>query len=194
MDIEYLSEHSNLFNYRTNSYAVLNLYISPEEGEEFRELYEIHIKKHNEKMVNNRFPDSGFDLLIPKNVEFLNLHENKFINMNVKGEMFYYEKGNSGVSSAFYMYPRSSLSKTPLMMSNHTGIIDMGYRGDLIGAFRYLYNSPLCTSYEAGCKIKCKYIVTKGSRLVQICHPSLCPIFVKIINDQGLLSSTERNT
>lgn len=193
MENEYLCQHHNLFNYKNNSYAVLNLYCCSEEGDKFRELYESHIKKHNEKMVNDKFPDSGFDLLVPTTVEFTNLYESVFINMKVKGEMFYYENGDSGVSSAFYMYPRSSISKLPLMMSNHCGVIDMGYRGDLTAAFRYLYHSPLCITYEFGSKVKTKFVVTKGSRLVQICHPSLCPIFVNLIYDPTQLSSTERN-
>jgi dUTPase len=126
--------------------------------------------------------------------EFINLFETNFINMRVKAEMFYYDKGGVGVSSAFYMFPRSSISKTPLMMANHTGIIDMGYRGDLLAAFRYLYNSPLCTTYEVATRVKTKYIVEKNTRLVQICHPSLCPIFVKIMENMEDLSSTQRNT
>ena len=40
--------------------------------------------------------------------------------------------------TAFQIHPRSSMSKTPLMLSNHTGIIDCGYRGNIIGAFRCL--------------------------------------------------------
>jgi hypothetical protein len=79
-------------------------------------------------------------------------------------------------------------------MSNHCGVIDMGYRGELTGAFRYLYNSPSCITYEVGSRMKTKFVVVKGSRLVQLCHPSLCPIFVKLINDPAQLSSTERNT
>jgi dUTP pyrophosphatase len=145
-------------------------------------------------MINDNYPNSGFDLLVPDNFEFLKLFETQFLNMNVKGEMFYYEKGNAGVSSAYYMYPRSSISKTPLMMANHTGVIDMGYRGYLIGAFRYLYNSTSCISYESAHKTKYKYRVEKYSRLLQICHPSLCPIFVKIIENHEELSTTERNT
>lgn len=194
MEIEYLSENQNVYKFKNQSYAVLNLYISPDETDEFRELYKKHVEKHNSNMINDKFPNSGFDLLVPINFEFLNLFETRFLNMNVKGEMFFYEKGNAGVSSPFYMFPRSSISKTPLMMANHTGVIDMGYRGYLIGAFRYLYNSPICVNYESAHKTKYKYVVEKYTRLVQVCHPSLCPIFVKIIENPDELSTTERNT
>jgi hypothetical protein len=34
----------------------------------------------------------------------------------------------------FYLYPRSSISKTRMRLANSLGIIDAGYRGDLIAA------------------------------------------------------------
>jgi dUTP pyrophosphatase len=39
---------------------------------------------------------------------------------------------------AGYFYPRSSISKTGLMLCNSTGIIDSGYRGEWLARFRYL--------------------------------------------------------
>ena len=42
----------------------------------------------------------------------------------------------NGQCVAYQLYPRSSMSKYPLMLANHVGIIDSGYRGNLIGAFR----------------------------------------------------------
>ena len=35
---------------------------------------------------------------------------------------------------AFWLLPRSSISKTPLRMANSMGLIDAGYRGELLGA------------------------------------------------------------
>jgi dUTP pyrophosphatase len=35
---------------------------------------------------------------------------------------------------AFWLLPRSSISKTPLRMANSVGLIDAGYRGQLMGA------------------------------------------------------------
>ena len=76
----------------------------------------------------------------------------------------------------FQIYPRSSISKTPLLLANHVGIIDSGYRGNLITAFRCLENS---------------YLAEKNTRLVQICLPSLGPFHVKIVNEDDL-SNTSR--
>jgi dUTP pyrophosphatase len=63
------------------------------------------------------------------------------------------------------------------MLANHTGIIDAGYRGYLIGAFRNLYADP--------------YKVEKHTRLLQVCHPTLCPIHVVLVNEEDL-STTAR--
>jgi dUTP pyrophosphatase len=63
------------------------------------------------------------------------------------------------------------------MLANHTGIIDSGYRGNLIAAFRCLSNN---------------YTLEKNTRIVQICHPSLCPIKVTLLDDETQLSSTSR--
>lgn len=54
----------------------------------------------------------------------------------------------------YWMLPRSSLSKTGLMLANSVGVIDKSYRGELIAA---LWNSTSDV-------VK----VEKGQRLVQI--------------------------
>jgi dUTP pyrophosphatase len=65
------------------------------------------------------------------------------------------------------------------MLANHVGIIDSGYRGNLMGAFRLLGQS--------------EYTVEKHNRLLQICHPSLCPVIVKMV-DENELSCTTRGS
>jgi len=87
------------------------------------------------------------------------------------------------LSTGYYLYPRSSIAKTQLMMANHVGVIDSGYRNNLLSAFRYL---P-----EAG-ESKTPYKIAAGTRLVQICHPCLSPIYVSILNDEKYLTKTAR--
>jgi dUTPase len=88
-------------------------------------------------MKTDYYHNSGFDLFIPQEVIFENEITSKFIDLEIKTEMLYYE--NSQFKNCGYnMHPRSSISKTPLMLANHTGIVDSGYRGSLIGAFRWL--------------------------------------------------------
>jgi len=123
--------------------------------------------------------DSGFDVFVPIQTVFDTQYQSKFIDMNIKTEMVYCEPTKNVLNTCgFVVYPRSSISKTPLMLANHTGIIDSGYRGSLIGAFRSFSDS--------------QYIVEEGTRLLQICHPTLCPIYVVIV-DEADLTSSERD-
>jgi len=163
----------------TTNFAILNIYI---EDEKLMNEYVVRVAFHNLcSFGKNKFADSGFDLLVPNEHTFDISTSSSFIDMNVKAEMLYYDtNSNKLTNSAYYIYPRSSISKTPLMLSNHTGIIDSGYRGSLICAFRMLSTDS-------------KYTVEKYTRLAQICHPSLCPIYVKFITKEEL-SNTERGT
>jgi len=133
------------------------------------ELYKAHIDKHN-KSLSDPFANSGFDLFIPREICF-DSEETVFIDHEISCEMEY-----DGKPAAFFLFPRSSISKTPLLMANHTGIIDCGYRGTLITAVRNLSRQP--------------FIVQENTKLFQICHPSLCRIFVEIVYK---LSITTRN-
>lgn len=153
---------------------VLKLAVSKNNAE-LRNLYETYIQKHNSEIVNNQFPNAGFDLFVPENtIVEINASKTSMISMDVKCEMMIKDTNKS---IAYYMYPRSSISKTPLLLANHVGIIDSGYRGNLIGAFRNL------SDYN--------YVVEKHTRLLQICHPSLSPFLVELV-DETELSSTER--
>lgn len=126
--------------------------------EELKNMYEIAIQTNNKEIDSNMYPNSGFDLFIPDDITVLP-GEVKFISHQVKCEM----KDRSG----FYLYPRSSISKTPLMMANHAGIIDSGYRGNIIAAVRNVSKTP--------------YIIDRGTRLFQICHPTLKPFYIQSV-------------
>ncbi len=65
---------------------------------------------------------------------------------------------NNG-ADAYYLIPRSSISKTPLRMSNSIGLIDKGYRGHIMAKVDNLSDS--------------EYTINAGERLFQICLPSL---------------------
>lgn len=72
-------------------------------------------------------------------------------------------------TGGYYLYPRSSLSKTPLIMGNHVGIIDNGYRGEIMAAVKNLSSEP--------------YIIKTKSKLFQLCIPSLQPFKVEIVDE-----------
>jgi len=146
--------------------AILKLYIDPKYSYLY-DTYKSHIEKHNREIATDPYPNSGFDIFIPDRMEIPAKIDACFINAGIKCEMQYRD-----LPSAFYLYPRSSFSKTPLMMANHVGIIDSGYRGNLISAVRNI-------SEES-------YRIEPNTRLFQICHPTLCPIRVQIMNESEM--------
>jgi dUTP pyrophosphatase len=157
-------------------YAILKLSFCDDVDEEFTRETRFAIEKHNKNIVNSAHPDSGFDLRVPNEETFQSASfVSKYVNLGVKSSMSY-----CGYPCGFLLHPRSSISKTPLMLSNHTGIIDSGYRGPLIAAMRYLHPA-----------LECSYTIDKNTRIMQICHPSLCPIFV-IECSEGELDKTSR--
>jgi dUTP pyrophosphatase len=98
-----------------------------------------------------------------------------------------YELNKDGTTNyskpeSFYMYPRSSISKSNFRLSNNVGIIDSGYRGN-IGAFFDIYGGTNDV-----------YIMEKGTRYVQICNSKLEPFKVVVVNDVILPGNTERGT
>ena len=177
----------NKFEPNTNI-AILKLTLDPEIiTNDMKNLYKFHIDQHNKQIVENRTPNSGFDLLIPTDYLFKNTLINEFIDHGVKCQMLQYDLQQRFVPSAFHLVPRSSFSKTPLIMSNHIGIIDSGYRGNILAAVKYCpppSNVANCVS---------NYPVESKTRLFQLCHPSLCPIYVVLVNNDQL-GSTDRGT
>jgi dUTPase len=170
-----LSNEQKLGRTWKGGYATLKLAFCNDVDDDFTHETRMAIEKHNKSILDSTHPDSGFDLRVP-NMEIFNVpFKSQFVNLGVKSSMSY-----NGSPCGFLMHPRSSISKTPLMLANHTGIIDSGYRGPLIAALRYL---PCCEGSS--------YTIDKNTRIMQICHPSLCPIFV-IECDESELVETDR--
>ena len=113
----------------------LTLYLYVDGGDKtLREKYMDAANKHNDKVDNSPYPDSGFDLYQPKKIRLVPINpvllEIYSCDMKVKAAMY------EGVQPVgYYMYPRSSISKTPLRLANSVGIIDSGYRGNLGAKF-----------------------------------------------------------
>lgn len=143
---------------------------------ELRALYETAVDKHNYSVLNDLNPNAGFDLFFPEEVEFGSI-DTCMVNFRIKCEMRLHNTlENTSRSCGYYLYPRSSISKTKLMLANQTGIIDSGYRGWILGAFRYLGNS--CEKVE------------KDIRLLQICAPKLDPFLIALVEESFLSDST----
>lgn len=75
------------------------------------------------------------------------------------------------------IFPRSSICKYPLMLSNHVGVIDSGYRGEIRFFFRLTSMSP--SKYEVGDRI--------GQMII-------LPFPMIDIEESSELSSSERGT
>ncbi len=136
------------------------------------------IKEYYKKLTENtNNEDSGIDLVCPYDLS-INVFQVGTIDLGIKCAMI---NNETGKLSGYYLYPRSSLSKTPLMLANHVGIIDMGYRGNLMAKVRCLPHDiiPFDNNY-----LKCNsknFKVKFFSRLFQICSPDLSPILVKLV-------------
>ena len=144
---------------------------------ELEDTLKTRVKSHNQKVLNQEFVDAGFDLFSPLPFVFEGKLVNK-VDFEIKCSANIVKKDGNSYPSGFYLYPRSSLSKTPLQLANSVGIIDSGYRGNIIGAF-------LNWSDET-------YIMDSYSRPVQITAPDLCPILVEMVDSVDELGSTER--
>lgn len=139
-----------------------------------KEKYKDRVREHNNMIETNKNPDSGFDLLIPDEIEMSGEFVSKLIDMKIKCEM----RDKTNLSIPYYIHPRSSIYKTPLMLANSAGIIDSGYRGNIKVALR-LFNKS--------------YQIKKYTRLTQICLPSLKPFLIKLVEPEDL-SETIRGT
>ena len=144
---------------------------------ELRNEYMNKIIDHNNKINQNIYSDSGFDILMPSYVELYS-NESVLIDLKIKGVMKKITN-NVEVPSAYYVYPRSSISKTAMRLANNVGIIDSGYRGNLKAAMD-------CWSD--------KYTVAKHARLVQICAPNLGKMRVILVDSVNDLGTTERGS
>ena len=74
------------------------------------------------------------------------------------------------------IYPRSSISKTKQMLRNHVGVIDSGYRGEIILKFGWFSQSatPDSTIYDAGDRI---------AQLMVVPHPKVEFVEVDKLSD-----------
>ena len=75
----------------------------------------------------------------------------------------------------YLLMPRSSISKTPLRLCNAIGLIDAGYRGEIMAAVDNIKQK----SYE----------VEEGQRLFQLVSMDGGPIYFELVD---VLSSSER--
>jgi dUTPase len=168
--------------------------------EKYAELVKMYTEKtaaHNKKVAESAYPDSGFDLLTPYDVSS---HDFGYTDSRLSSVTFRVPLGVKCAMSAlvaasaeitavgYYLYPRSSIVKTPFRMANSVGIIDAGYRGEVMGVVDNI------DAANNDMKVCIERYMPPLSRVFQICAPSLEPFFVRIVEHESELGVTERGS
>lgn len=112
----------------------------------------------------NTGSNSGFDLFVPDDIVVPSDARSFMIDLKIRCELKKQE-GSGNRVHGYYLYPRSSISKTPLRQCNSVGIIDYEYRGTIKVFVDNVSSEP--------------YSVRKGTRLFQLCMPDLQPFTVE---------------
>lgn len=127
----------------------------------------------NEQVAGRDPADSGFDLPTPMEVT-IPPHKTVLVKLGVtatvRSAITYQTPSGTWMADtvsakrlSFWMPPRSSISKTPLILHNHIGVIDTGYNGELQAALHNTSDEP--------------YKVHQLQRLVQIVSGDLTPFY-----------------
>ena len=114
-----------------------------------REEYEKRVAAHNTRLNDSSHPDAGFDILQPS--ERILYRENELNNKIPLGVMAAAYDIESGKPLAYYLFPHSSISRSNMRMSNSVGIIDSGYRGELIAAVDLVACSRAIDGADGAC-------------------------------------------
>lgn len=129
-------------------------------NEETRRYYRHHDHFHE--------GDAGLDLFII-NKQTIQPGETVYIHLSIACEN---EEGRP-----YLLMPRSSISKTPLRLCNSIGLIDGGYRGEIMAAVDHIKTEP--------------YTVQPGERLFQLVAMDGSPIHLELVDE---LSTTTRGS
>ena len=177
--------------YVLNDYYLLNIYLTDEVPDTIVEKYKRLAETTNSVLEPNskeykKLFDAGIDLFTINDQCVTSKSLSNKINLGITCSMMFVNNLASEkkiTHCGYYLYPRSSTgSKTPLRLSNSVGIIDSGYRGNLIACFDNHGNDD--------------FTINVGDRLVQLCSPNITyPTLINIVSSQNKLelkNSTNR--
>lgn len=168
----------NCVKKQTRPYYTLFVHLNTTDTDlidKYKNLFD-NLREKTNKYLNgeNHCIDAGVDIFTPVEQTVFGL-SNK-VKTAMKCAM-YFNDGTSSlhVPSGFHMYPRSSTgASTPLRLANSVGIIDAGYRGELIGIF---------DNHSSN-----EYTIEKYQRVLQICASNLTyPIFPVLVDNVDML-------
>lgn len=161
------------------------------------ELYRVKANDYNDAHKNpgsaSAYHDSGFDLFVPHtirtdgnwggggngNTPYVPITLDHHVRIASYASVNQYPR-------PYYLYPRSSISKTPFRLANSVGIIDAGYRGHVIAKvddIRRFYGGKEDVDDEDDDAYASYYGegnedrngILKGTRLFQVCSHNLLP-------------------
>jgi len=127
-------------------------------NDDVKQIYKNHSTYHE--------GDSGLDLFIIQD-EIIPAGQTKIVDLGICCQLF--NQTNNKYFS-YNMYPRSSVSKTPLRLANGVGLCDAAYTGPLKAA---LHNTD----------IKNDFIIKKGERYVQLAYPNLDEVSFELVDE-----------
>ena len=104
--------------------------------------------------------DAGLDLYILQD-QVIKAGETSKIKLGISCET----KDKKG----YFLFPRSSISKTPIRLANSIGLIDGGYRGELVGMVDNIYDED--------------YHVKSGERYFQLVAVDSSPIEFELVEE-----------
>ena len=135
----------------------MHLKIKPRNNLVFR-MYEEHGQFH--------VGDAGLDLFVVEE-QIIEVGKTELINLGISCE--------TKEKRPYLLMPRSSISKTPIRLCNSVGLIDAGYRGEIMAAVDNIKQED--------------YTISVGQRLFQIVAMDGSPLSFELVDE---LSSTSR--
>lgn len=183
-----------------DNYYILNIYLTDKVPKYIEKKYKSMMEDNNKifdyysstYIGNNPYIDAGIDLYCMSSQVIQNGSLSNKIDLGVKCSMVYVSVNNitketRQIPCGYYLYPRSSTgSKSPLRLSNSIGVMDSGYRGNVIACFDNVDHKNQFNEYS--------YDIQAGSRLVQICSPNITfPTVVNIVPNDSALDIPKSN-
>lgn len=155
----------------------------------FKVTYKLFVKRNENNHHSDLFKpashldDSGIDIFVPEKLVVPPRSQLKIklgIHCSVRKETKICFPSGEQISNirpvGFYLMPRSSISKTPLRLSNSIGLIDAGYRGEIMAPVDNISDE--------------EYHIEQGDRLFQLVNADLEPF--TMINEVENLEETKR--
>ena len=119
-----------------------------------------------------KFPtDSGTDLMSPFTLTIPKRSYGNKIDLGIACEPVF------DSAHGYYLYPRSSVSDTPLRLANSVGIFDYTYRGSVIARVDNTSDQD--------------FVIVAGTRYFQLCAYDLSPLNFVVVSE---LNDTARGT